>query len=78
MWLAWILDVDQDVIQIHHNKDIKLFSKDLVDIALKASGCVGKTKGYYLILKVAVFGAKDYLLLVTFSDFHLMVGISQV
>ena len=39
--LTLILSVDEDVIQIHYNKDIKLFCQDLVDIALEAGRSVG-------------------------------------
>ena len=34
--LAWILGIDEDVIQIHDDKDIELFYQDLVDIILEA------------------------------------------
>ncbi len=78
MWLVEVFGIDQDVIQIHYNEDIKLFSKDLVDVALKTSGCVKKTEGHYLVLEVAVSGAEDYLSLVTFSDSHPMIGTSEI
>ncbi len=78
MWLARVFGIDQDVIQLHHNKDIKLFSKDLVDVALKTGGCVGKSKGHYLVLEVTVSGAEGRLPLVTFSDSHLMIGTSEI
>ncbi len=78
MCLAGVFGIDQDIIQIHHNKDIKLFSEDLVDVALKTGGCIRKTEGYYLVLKVAVSGAKGHLLLVTFSDCHPMISTSEI
>ena len=34
-----ILDVDEDVIQIYDDEDIKLFYQDLVDLTLEA--CLG-------------------------------------
>ena len=36
MTLAWILGIDEDVIQINNDKDIKLFGQDLIDITLEA------------------------------------------
>ena len=39
--LTLILSVDEDVIQIHDDKDIELFCQDLVDIALEAGRSVG-------------------------------------
>lgn len=44
MWLAWVFGEDQDVIQIYHNKDIKLFGKDRIDVILKTSGYIQKAK----------------------------------
>ncbi len=78
MRLSWILSIDQNVIQIYYNKDIKLFSKNFVDIALKIGGYIGKAKVYYLILKVAVSGTKGHLLLVTFLNPHLVVNTSKI
>ena len=35
--LAKIFDVNEDVIQLNNNKDIKFFGQNLIDIALKTS-----------------------------------------
>ncbi len=78
MKLFWIFSIDQNVVQIHYNEDIKLFSKNFVDIVLKIGGCIGKVKGYYLVLEVVVSSAKSRLLFVTFLNLHLMIGTSQV
>ncbi len=78
MWLAWVLCVDQNLIQIHHNEGIKLFSKDLVDIALKTGWCIRKAKGHYLVLKVAISGVEGCLPFVTFSNPHSMVSTSEI
>ncbi len=55
-----------------------LFGKDLVDIALKIGGCIRKTKRHYLVLEVAVSSTEGLLLLVTFSDSHLIIGTSKI
>ena len=34
--ISVIINVDEDVIQIYDDKDIKFFSKDLVDVSLEA------------------------------------------
>ncbi len=78
MGLSWILSIDQDVIQVHYNKDIKLFSENPVDIDLKTGGCVRKAKGYYLVLKVTVSGVKSRLLFVIFSNPHLIISTGQI
>ena len=31
-----IINVDNNVVQIYNNKDIKLFSKNLIEVSLKA------------------------------------------
>ncbi len=70
MGLFWILSIDQDIVQIYYNKDIKLFSENFVDVALKTDGCIGKTKEHYSVLEVAVSCAKDYLPFVTFLNLY--------
>ena len=34
--LAWILGIDEDIIQIHYDEDFKLFCQDLIAITLEA------------------------------------------
>lgn len=55
-----------------------LFNKDLVDIALKTCWYIRKTERHYLVFEVAVPSAKDRLLLITFSNSHLIIDTSQV
>ena len=78
MWLARIFGIDQNVIQIYHNKNIKLLSKDLIDIALKTGWYIGKAKEHELVFKVVVFGAKDHHILVAFLDSHPMIGTNKI
>ena len=35
-----MLGVNEDVVQIYNDKDVKLLSKDLVDISLEACLCI--------------------------------------
>ncbi len=78
MKLFKILSIDQDIVQVYYNKDIKLFSENLIDVVLKADGCVRQAKEHYLVLKVAVSGMKGCLLLITFSNLCLMVNTSEI
>ena len=78
MWLVEIFDIDQDIIQIYLNKDIKLLNKDLVDVALKTGKCVEKAKKHHLLLKMAVFGIKSCLSFVTFSNSYPIIGTSEI
>ena len=34
--LAWIFDIDKNVIQINNNKDVQFFNQNLIDITLEA------------------------------------------
>ena len=73
-----IINVNEDVIQIHDDKDIELFSKDLVDVSLEAYWCVCQTERYHLVLKVAVSSPERSLPLVPLADSHSMIGTSEV
>ena len=76
--LSCILSIDQDIVQVYYNKDIKLFSKNLVDIALKAYEYIEKAEKHHLALKMAVPDTKSRLPLITFSNSYLMIGINEI
>ena len=76
--LFCIFNIDQDIVQIHYNKNIKLFSKNLVDIVLKTSRCVRKVKEHYLVLKVTIFSTENRFLLITISNSHLIISIGKI
>ena len=78
LWLARVLDIDQNVIQVDNDKDVQFYSKDFVDVTLEASWSVGEAKEQDLILKVAKPSAERCFLLVTLSNSHLMVGTSEI
>ena len=75
---SFVFDVDEDIILIHSNKDIKFFRKDLIDVALEYYQSVRQSKRYHLILKVALSGLESSLSLISFANSHLMVGTSEV
>lgn len=76
--LAGILSIDQDIIKIHYDQNIKLFCKNLVDIALIIGRYIKKFKKYDLILRVAITSLKASLLFVTFLNSYLIIDASQV
>ena len=39
MIISIIINVNEDVVQIHNNENVKLFSKDLVNVFLEACWC---------------------------------------
>ena len=74
MGLACFLNVDQDIVQIYHNKDVELFSEDFIDIAPKTGRSIGEPKKHNLILEVAVSNMKCSLSFVVFLNSHPEVG----
>ena len=78
MWLACLFSIDQDVIQIHYDKDVKLFSEDFINVALKTGWSIGESKRHDLVLEVAVPSTKNSLSFVAFSNSHPIVDTSQI
>ena len=78
MAFALILDVDENIIQIHNDKDIKLFREDLIDIALEYCRSVGQSKRHHLIFEVAISGSESSLLLISFANSHPVIGTGKV
>ena len=78
MTIPVIIGVNEDVIQIHNNKDVEFLNNDLVDISLKACWCVHQTKRHHLVLEVAISSLECSVPLVPFVDSHLIVGTDVV
>ena len=75
---ALIFGVDEDIIQIHNDKNIELFRKDLINVALECCRSVSQSKRHYLIFEVAVSGPESSLLLISFANSHPVIGIGEV
>ena len=73
-----MININENVIQMHNDKDVKLLSKYLVDVSLEAYWCVCQTKRHHLVLKVTVSSLERGLPLVSFADSYLMVCTSKV
>lgn len=76
--MFWIFGINQDVIQVHYNKNIKLLNKNLADVALETSWYVGQSKKHNLVLVVTVLNAKSCFLFITFSNPYLKVSTGQI
>ena len=72
--LAWVLDINEDIISINNDKNIKLFSQDFINITLETGRCIAKLKSYYLILKVAVSSLEDHLLFIAYFYPYLIIN----
>ena len=75
---ALIFGVDEDIIQIHNDKDIELFREDLIDVALECYWSVGQSKRHHLIFEVAVSGPESSLPLISFANSHPVIGTGEV
>ncbi len=75
---ALVLGLDEDVIEVHYHKNVKLLDQDLVDITLKHDRRVGQSKRHDLIFEMTIAGPEGHLSFITFPDSYLMVGIDQI
>ena len=76
--LAGVFGVNQNVIEVHNDKNIKFFHQDFVDVSLEAGGGIRKTEKHDLILKMAILRLECYFPLVTLPNFHLIICVYQV
>ena len=76
--LAWVLGVDENVIKVNNNKDIKFLGQNLINIALEAGRYVKQPKRHYLVLKVAVSSPKSCFLFIVFFYPYLMVSTCEI
>ena len=70
--------IDEDIIQIHNDKDIEFFREDLIDVALEYCRNVGQSKRHHLIFEVAVSDPEICLPLISFTNSHPVVGTGEV
>lgn len=70
--------MNQDIIQLYHHKDVKLFGKDLIDISLKAGQDIRQPKRYYLVFEVPISSLKDGFLFINFLNSYLIVNTCQI
>ncbi len=78
MFFAFAFGIDEDVIEVHYYKNVKLLCQDLIDVAQECGQCIGQSKRYHLVLKMAITGLEGYLLFIAFFDSYSIVGISQI
>ena len=78
MAFSFVFGVDKDIILIHNDKNMELFRKNFMNIALKCCQSVDQSKRHYLIFEVTVFGAKNSFPLIFFANFYLVIGTGEV
>ncbi len=75
---AFVLGVNEDVIEVYYDENVKLLCQDFVDVALKRGRYIGQSKRHNLIFEVTIAGSEGRLPFIAFPDPHLMVGIGQI
>lgn len=78
MYFSPTPSVDENVIIIHDNKNIKFPNQDFVNITLKCGWNISQIKNHYLVLKMAIAGFKRRLPFVALSDSHPMLYIGFI
>lgn len=66
----------QSIVKIYNDQDIKLLSKNLIDVALKTVQSVRKSKKHDLVYEMVIPSSKKSLLFIVFSNFHLVISTS--
>ena len=62
-----VLTVDQNIVNVGSDKNIKAVSEDVIDVALKGTWGFTESKGHDKVFKQAVTGAHSSLSLLPFS-----------
>ena len=78
VWLARVLGIEQNIIQVDNDKDVQFFGKDFVNVTLEASWSVREAKRHDLIFKVALPRTEYYFPLVTLLNSHSMISTSEI
>ena len=53
-----IMNIDENIVWINNNENIKLLNKDLINIFLEAYLIICQSKSHHFVLKVAVLSPK--------------------
>lgn len=78
MAISIIFNIDDDIIYIYNNNDIKLLDNNLIGISLKACHGNCQSKKHHLLLEVVISSPERRLLFVHFTNSHSIVYISKI
>ena len=70
MRLSGIFDINQDIIQVYNNKDIKLLSQYLINVFLEGGWSIRYAKKHDLIFEMTVSSFERYFLFIVFTNSH--------
>ena len=74
----WVVAINQNIVQIYYIDRVNESSQRLINIGLEGRRSIGKPKRHHQILKMAVFGTKSGLLLVSCAYSNTIVYVFQV
>ena len=75
---CWVSGVNEDVIKVHDDRDIKEIREDAIHKPLECGRRIGETERHYTPLKGAIASAEGSLPLVTFSYMDEVVRMAEV
>lgn len=75
LYFCLVFNVNNNVIELHNNRNVKLLCQDFIDVALKYGQSIGQTEKHYLVLGVAVLSFEVCFSFVVFSNSHPIVSI---
>ena len=76
--LAWVLGIDEDVIEISNDEDIEFLGQNLVNVALEAGRGVRLPKRHYLALEMAVSSSESRFPFIALFYPHPIVSTCEV
>ena len=76
--LVWVIGINEDIIEINNDKNIKFLGQNLIDITLEGGRCIKKPKKYYLVLEVAVSSLGSCFPFIVFFNPYLMISTYKI
>lgn len=53
----FIVNIDENVVQICNNGKVELFCKNLINVALESGWYISQSKRYYLVFEIVIGGS---------------------
>ena len=67
--------IDENIIEVNYNKDIKFFCQNFINVVLKYGQYVNQAKRHYLIFEIAVTGPENYFLFIISGKYFSQIGL---
>ncbi len=76
--LGHVVGIDEDIVQVDHDGDIKHVREDVVHKALESGRGVGKTEGHYEPFVRAVPSTEGRFPFVSFGNTNEVIGVLEI